>query len=890
MTRAADAAPPPLAIRILERAIRADMRDAVTGDLIERFEADLAEHGPLHARARFWWEAAVAIRHFGTLGARHREPHQEPHVTSFFADLRRASRTLRRAPAFAALCAVTLALAIGPTTAIFSIVDPLLLRSLPYRNPDRLAFIWERDQNGRQVTTGFATVQDIRARATLLQSVAAVSFWSTTLSDPSNPERLTGQRVTWNYFRTLGVEPAIGRDFLAEEDTPAQTAGYALARVVLLTHGLWARRFGSDSTIVGKQIVLDGTPRTVIGVLPASFEDVHEADAEIYEPLGYAVTQPWACRTCRHLTAIARLGAGVSRERALAELQQISAQLFAAYPKEYPSSGMFLQPMQQEVTRAVRPALLAIGGAVVLVLLIAVANVVNLQLARAVRRDAEFGVRLALGAGAGRLAQQLVAEGLVIAAAGGLLGLAFGWATVPLLVSHLPHTFPRIAAIHFDLAAFALVAAIIVPLAIVLGGVPARGARRRVLYSGALRGAGRVAGSDHHRTRSALVVAEVALALLLLASAGLLARSLTKLLAVDPGFDPSGLVTMRTESSGPRYASNDVVLDYRQRVLDAARSVPGVVDAATSTSIPLAGQLDRYGITAEDRPLANPELAPYATGYRVVGDYFRTMRIRLLAGRAFTDADERDTSTSAAMVSAALAAAIWGGRDVIGRQIHVPNARRQWYTVVGVVGDVRHSALDVDDGRAVYLPERAWGWANGDAMLVVRTRDASAALARRIREAVRAIDPSQPVTEVRSMESVVSSSAAQRRLALTLFAAFAALALLLSAAGIYGVLAGSVAERTREIGLRSALGATPGNLLRMVLARGLGLAAAGSVLGLIGAVATTRYLRSLLFGIGPTDPLILGSAAVALLAVAVTACLVPGWRAIQIDPVEALRE
>jgi putative ABC transport system permease protein len=788
---------------------------------------------------------------------------------------------------------VTLALAIGPTTAIFSVVDPLLIRSLPYDHPDRLVYLWERDQNGQQITAGFATVQDIRANATTLESLAAVSLWIPTLSDPSAPERLNGSRVTWNYFRTLGVHPMLGRDFVADEDKPIQPTSFGGAKVVLLSYGLWARRFAADSSIVGRAIQLGGTPWTVIGVLPKSYEDVHQSDAQIYTPLGYAVGQPWACRSCRHLTAIARIRDGVSRQRAKAELDQISSQIVAAYPKEYSSAGMFVQPMQEEVTRAVRPALYAIAGAVVLVLLIAVANVVNLQLARAVRRDAEFGVRLALGAGAARLAQQLAAEGLVIATAGGVLGVALGWATLPVLVARLPRSFPRIDAIHFDFAALAVVGAIVVPLAIVLGIVPARGARKRVLYSGALRGASRVQGADHHRTRSTLVIAEMALALLLLASAGLLARSLVRLLAVDPGFDPNNLITMSVEASGQRYAANDAVLDLRRRTIDGVLAVPGVIGAAVTTSVPLGGNRDQYSIIAQDRPLANPELAPYATGYRVVGDYLKVMRVHLLAGRNFTEQDARDTSSSVAIISRALATTLWGGGDVtgaLGKRIYIPNAAHHWSTVVGVAGDVHNESLDADDRRAFYLPESAWGWANGSGMLVVRARSVSAALVRQVRSAVAAADPSQPVTDVRTMDAVVTSSAAQRSLALTLFAAFAALALLLSAAGIYGVLAGSVAERTREIGLRSALGATPADLLRMVLARGLGLAAVGVVLGLIGALVTTRYLRTLLFGVGPMDPLMLGGAAALLLTVAAVACLVPARRAIRVDPMEALRE
>ena len=877
--------PPRWAVRLLERFIGADVHDAIAGDLVERFGADVA-----FSRARFWWETVVALRHFGSLSNARRESYQEDFMSSFIGDLRRAVRLLRRAPAFTLLCAVTLALAIGPTTAIFSVVDPLLIRPLPYERSDRLMYLWERSQDGTPITTGFATVEDERARSTTLSSIAAVSSWSVTLSDPTAPAVLEGSRVTANYFHTLGVRMMLGRDFASDEDRPLSTTGYGGAKVVILTHGLWTRQYGADSAIIGRKILLDGTPRTVVGVLPPSYQDAHHVGATIYTPLGYSSTQPWACRSCRHLTAIARLRDGVSRERALVEMNQISAQLVAAYPKEYSAAGAFVEPMQEHITRPVRPALYAIAGAVVLVLLIAVANVVNLQIARAVRRDTEFGVRIALGAGTGRLAQQLVAEGLVIAAAGGALGIALGWATLPILVARLPHSFPRLDAIHFDARALLVVAAIIASLSVVLGVVPARGARKRALFSGGLRGASRVGAGDHHRTRSALVVAEVALALLLLASAGLLGRSLVRLLAVDPGFDPENLITMQVESSGPKYLSSSATLDFRQRTIAAARSVPGVIDAAYTTSIPLGGAVDQYGIGAEDKPLANPELAPYATGYRIVGDYLRVMRIHLVAGRDFTEEDARDTSSPVAIVSATLAKVIWGGTSVVGKRIHVPNARHQWSTVVGVANDIRHHSLDADDRRAVYVPESSWGWANGEAMLVVRARATNSTLVKQVRDAVAAIDPTQPVVDVRTMDAVVASSASQRTLALTLFAAFAVLAVLLSAAGIYGVLAGSVAERTREIGVRSALGATPGDLLRMVLGRGIGLATLGIAIGLVGAFATTRYLRTLLFGVGAMDPLMLSGAAATLLIVAALACLIPGRRAIRIDPMQALRE
>jgi len=377
--------------------------------------------------------------------------------------------------------------------------------------------------------------------------------------------------------------------------------------------------------------------------------------------------------------------------------------------------------------------------------------------------------------------------------------------------------------------------------------------------------------------------------MMLLASAALLGRSLLHLLAVDPGFEAANLVTLGIESSGPAYPNAASVIAYRGRVAAAVRNLPGVVDAAATSTLPLSGDVDSYGITAQDRPLANPELAPYATGFRVVGDLIAVMRIPLLEGRDFNTQDQRDTIASPTIVSASLARTLWGTVHVVGKRIHIPNARAQWSTVVGVAGDVHYQSLDAEREPAVYVPESNWSFANSGAVLVVRTRTTTGPLIGAIRDAAHAVDPSQPIVGVRTMDSVVRASAAQRRLALLLFGVFAGLALVLSGAGIYGVLAGSVAERTREIGLRSALGATPANVTRMVLIHGLAVACAGIVAGLGGAVALTRFLRSLLFEIAPTDPLTLTAAAAALVLVAVLACLIPVRRALRIDPVEALR-
>jgi len=871
----------PRVVRVIEPLLRPDLRDAIAGDLVERFAADLEQRGAVIAHLHLWREAFMALRHFGRLPTAQRV---NP-VRSFVSDVRYGLRVLRRTPSFAIVCITTLALAIGPTAAILSVVDPLLFRPLPYGRPDRLAFVWERGGNGSPITTGYSTIEDVRARATTLASVAAVASWQITLSATGNPERLEGARVTWNYFRTLAVPMMLGRDFTRDEDAQNKNT------VVILSHRLWVTRFNADSSIVGRTILLNENQRTVVGVLPPDYDDVINPTAQIFTPLGYVATLPWACRTCRHLTAVARVRDGVTFERSTAELNQISSQLVSAFPKEYPSVGFFLNPLQQDVMREARPALLAILGAVILVLLIAIANVVNLHLAQSIRRETEFAVRAALGASGWRLIQQLIAEGLGVALAGAGLGLVLARVMLPALVSRLPAKLPRTGAIHLETGIVLTLGIVAVLVAIVIGLVPAIVAKRRALYSSEMRsGARHGGGTGHTRARAALVVGEIALALLLLTGAGLLSMSLVKLFDVDRGFDAHNVITMRFQSSGPRYPNNIAILAARRRVVATASTVPGVVDAAAVTILPLGGGLDRYGVMAMDKPQDHPERAPAATGYRVVGDYLKTMRIRIVAGRDLTDADARDTSTRPVVISASLAKVLWPGENPIDKRMSIPNSRKPWGTVVGVANDVRQRSLNDDDGRAFYYPEDHWLFPLNESTLVARVNGDPSAVLRAVRAAVTSVDASQPIVDVRTMDDVVSRSTAQRQLALLLFAAFAGLAVLLAAAGVYGVLAGSVSERTKEIGVRTALGATTLDTYALVLRRGLGMAAGGLLLGLVGALAATRYLQALLFGVAPTDPTVLVGSVAVLLLVSFLACLIPARRAVRIEPMVALRQ
>ena len=856
-----------LPFRLLERFLPSSTADAVVGDLIERQLTGM----------RLWRETLVAIWHL-----RDRAPKEVELMSSFLSDLRLAARLLARAPTYTAAAVLTLGIAIGATAAIFSVANPVLIQPLPYHNADRVMVVWERDRDGSRSTVGFTTIRDYAAHSTTFESSAALGDWQPTVSEGSEPERLQGLRVSSTYFHTLGVQPMLGRDFRADEDVPGAQ------RVVIIAYALWQRRFGGDPSIIGKPISIGGTPMPVVGVMPKDFDDVTAPGAQIWRVLGYAVTDPYACRTCRHLRMIARLKPGVTVERAQSELTTVHKAIAAEHPEDYASPDALVAPLQREVTLQYRPALLALGTAVALMLIIAIANMTNLQLARLVRRDEEFAIRTALGASAPRLARQLLTEAMLIGVLGGVAGLAVAWAAIPALVRQLPPQLPRLGAIHLDLAALGVIGAIVVVLTVVVGLAPRRGRRVSNIADG-LRAGRRLTGTPHSAVRAGLVVAELAFALMLLVGAGLLARSVIRLLDVDKGFDASNLLTLEFNAVGPRYPANEDVFAYHDKVRDAVRALPGVLSVGVVNQLPLGGNLDMYGVEAQDKPESDPAKVPSGDRYVVSADYLSTMRIRIVAGRAFTPAEERDTVNRIALVSQALATRLWPGESAIGKRIRMGGPERPFRTIIGVTGNVHHAGLDATQLKQFYVPERQWFFSDDTEMLVVRTQGNPTALAGAVRRAIQQIDPAQPIVKIAAMEEVVAASTAQRRLALTLFTCFALAALLLAVAGIYGVLAGNVAERTREIGLRAALGATPGNILRLVVGQGARMAVIGLGVGLFGAFALTRSLRALLFGVGPNDPTTIVVATGVLLAAALAACLVPALRALRVDPSQAFR-
>ncbi|MBI2681188.1 MAG: ABC transporter permease [Candidatus Solibacter usitatus] len=811
-------------------------------------------------------------------------------IAAFFTDLRYAARRLRSNPGFAAVSVITLALGIGASTAIFSAVNPILFEPLPYPNPKQVIMIWDTFQGARSDLT-FHTYREVAERSHSFEALSVFETWQPTMTGTAEPERLDGQTVTPGYFRALGISPVIGRDFQGSDD---QFRG---PKVAILSDGLWRRHFGGDRAIVGRQIRLDDSSYTVIGVMPRSLENVLAPTAEIWSPLQYDpghITDMNTGEWGHHLKMVARLKQGLGVEQARLELNGIARTRVAEFPRVPWASlknGFIVDSLQDQVTRGIKPALLAVIGAVILVLLIACVNVTNLLLARGAQRRGEFAMRVALGAGRTRLMRQLLTESLLLAVLGGALGMVVAELGVSGLVALSPPELPRVDAITVNGAAFAFAFGIATLVGLVVGLIPALHASRIDPHTGLHEGSRRTAGS-HQWTRRTLVVAEVALALVLLVSAGLLLRSLERLFAVAPGFEPAHLLTMQVHVSGQRFRDGGSEEGFRARrqffdqALAAVRNVPGVASAAFTSLLPMSGdQSGEYGAFFENDP---PKGGSNVFRYVVSPGYSETMGIALRHGRLL---DEHDTggAAPAVLISQSLARRQFPRQDPLGKRVHVGPMDRPWYTVVGVVDDLKQTSLAESQPDAVYLtPAQSW-FADQTLSLVVRARGDAAALAPAVRSAIWSVDKDQAVVRVATMEHLLAGTAAARRFSLILFEAFALVALVLAATGIYGVLSGSVNERTREIGVRSALGATRGNIVGLVVRQGMTLAGVGIVIGLTGAAVATQALVTLLFGVSRLDPVTYLGVIALLAGVAGIACWVPAWRAARVDPAVTLR-
>jgi putative ABC transport system permease protein len=686
----------------------------------------------------------------------------------------------------------------------------------------------------------------------------------------------------------LGVSPLRGRDFQASDDR------FRGPNVVILSDRIWRGRFGSDTSIVGKQIRLDDALYTVVGVMPSEFENVLNSSAEIWAPLQYDPSLPWDGREWgHHLHMIGRLRAGISSQQASDELSIVLRSLAQTYAKGYDSSGgapdgMAVRSLQGALTAGVRPALLAVLGAVLLVLLIACVNVANLQLARGVQRRAEFAMRAALGAPRSRLVRQLLAESLLLAGVGCALGMAIADAGVRALLALSPPGLPRLNAISLDGWVFVFALALTTSIGVAVGLVSAFQASGMDLHIGMRQNSGRSI-DGHHRTRRVLVVTEVSLAVVLLVSAGLLLRSMQSLFAVDPGFEPSHLITMQVQESGHRYDSDAARLQLFEEALENVRHIPGVVSAGLTSQLPLSGDQDIYGIEFEKdhKPLGVP-----AFRYAVSPGYLETMHVSLRRGRMLNEHD-RAGAPVAVLITESLAREEFAGQDPIGQRVRMgPDAGQSgkpWATIVGVVGNVKQESLALNQEDAFYTTTAQWAWGDEVQSVVVRTRAAPATVAAAVQEAIWSVDKSRPITRVATMDELVAATALERRFVLVLFETFGLVALALAAIGIYGILAGSVTERTREIGVRAALGATRTDLLSLVLRQGMTMTVIGMAIGLCGALVAGRALDAMLFGVTWLDLLTYLGAIVLLFVVSGIACLIPARRAASIDPMEALR-
>ena len=799
-------------------------------------------------------------------------------IETWSQDLWFGLRMLRKNPGFTAVAVLTLALGIGANTAIFTVIYGVLLRPLPFNDAGRVVWMWGvmRDR-GNRASVSPLDFLDYRARNQSFDEFAAsisipISF---NLTGSGEPERLSGAVVTTNYFAALGVTPMLGRSFVADEEQPGRD------RVVVLSHSLWQRRFGADPQVIDRAITLDDQSFTVVGVMPPKMR--FPLDADLWRPMSFGGNPEMRQRKAHFLRPLGRLKAGVTLDRAQAEIDTIAGQLEEQYPDTNTKWTMRLVPLREQIIGDIRPTLWVLLGAVAFVLLIACSNVANLLLARSAARQREMAIRLALGASRWRVVRQMLTESLLLSLVGGALGVLLALWGVDVLVSLSAADIPRAAEIGVNAPVLGFTLVVSLLTGTLFGLVPALGASRPRLHDELKEGSRNVSGA-RHRLRSLLVIAESALAVVLLIGAGLLIKSFVKLQQVSPGFEAERVLTLRLDLPPARYASPAQAANFFHQLQQGVAALPGVEAVGMVSELPLSGQPNDAPFAIEGRPPDAPDQRPLADFRRVNADYFRAIGIPLLRGRAFTEQEARQ-SANVVIISQQLAEQYFPDEEALGKQLRLDFMSKEPFEVIGVVGDVRHRGLAGNVYQAMYLPTLGVLRTN----LVVRTTGDPASLAPAVRKEVAAIDPQQPVAAVKTMGQWVSESVAQPRLRTLLLGLFAAVALLLSVIGIYGVMSYVVTQRTREVGIRMALGARRGDVLRLVVGQGMKLALAGVASGIAAAYGLTRLLKSLLYEVSTTDPATFVVTALLLAGVALLACYAPARRATKVDPMVALR-
>jgi len=803
-----------------------------------------------------------------------RDEYRHRHLEGLVQDARYAVRTLRKSPGFTAVALLTFALGIGANTAVFSVVSGILLRPLPFANPARLASIWPTK------TISNAELVYLQQNSKAFEAVSAFSpGWGIALTRAGEPRQLDGARVSANFFQTLGVRPSIGRLFAPDESSPGQW------NVALISHALWLEQFGGDSSVVGRVVQMDRTPTQIVGVMPAGFE-AFQANVDAWLPLQIDPASPYY--TGQTALGFARLAPGASLASATAEVATLVPQMRQQfnYSAEYGRGGTVVS-MRELLVGNVRQSLLVLLGATAFVLLIAGANLGNLLLVAAIGRQRELAVRRALGASRGQVARQLLVQSVILAIAGGVVGTTIGVFGVRLLKSVLPRTLPMLAAVSVDWRVLLLSAVITLAVGLVFGIAPALLATR-VDPEGALRVSG--GGSTSRAsvaTRRTLVVVEVALAMVLVVGACLMTQSLWRLSRVDLGFDPRRVLSFRIQPSSGQIRAGESATPYFDEITRRLAALPGVAKVGASQHLPLSGFTWNTNIELERNPRA-PNAEPQRVVWRaIVGDYFGAMSIPLLRGRLFTAEDARGVDP-VIIINDATAKHYWPGRDPLGERVRLGSgARAEMATVVGVVGGVRYASPSTPPGDEIYRPNAQSGLVFMH--FVVRTNGDPLAAIPAIRAAVRASDPTVPVAEIQSMGQLYAASTATPRTIALLLLAFAGVGLALGAVGIYGVISYAVTQRTRELGIRVALGAIQGRIVSMVVGEGVRMAAMGIGLGAIAALVAARSLRTLVFGVATTDMATYVGVAAILAVVALLASYIPARRASRVDPLIALR-